>query len=189
MLCALHRGDCELRRSGSQRRSSLGARVNTGRLARVVSGLDSSDRGATRSVRCYGGQSWQWDGVGFDMLHPSWESYRDATRKTNDRGCVLRITSAFGAALLPADIEAQSERELLERTPEALSADVLVAPHHGSMTSSTPRFTAQVHPWAVIFAVGYRNRFGHPRPLIVERYRELGARASASALTLDSLRS
>jgi len=52
---------------------------------------------------------------------------------------------------------------------------VLVAPHHGSKTSSTDEFVRQVNPRLVIFTVGYRNRFGHPRKEVVERYRALGS--------------
>jgi competence protein ComEC len=56
-----------------------------------------------------------------------------------------------------------------------LSADVLIAPHHGSRTSSTPEFVRAVAPQLVVFAVGYRNRFGHPHPAVVRRYREQGS--------------
>jgi competence protein ComEC len=56
-----------------------------------------------------------------------------------------------------------------------LSADVLIAPHHGSRTSSTPEFVRAVAPRLVVFSVGYRNRFGHPHPAVVRRYREQGS--------------
>ena len=52
---------------------------------------------------------------------------------------------------------------------------MLVAGHHGSLTSSTPDFVSQVRPAAVIYTVGYRNRFGHPKPQVVARYRAIGA--------------
>ena len=52
---------------------------------------------------------------------------------------------------------------------------MLVAPHHGSKTSSTDEFVRQVNPRLVIFTVGYRNRFGHPREEVMERYRALGS--------------
>ena len=52
---------------------------------------------------------------------------------------------------------------------------MLVAPHHGSKTSSTDEFVRQVNPRLVIFTVGYRNRFGHPKEEVVERYRALGS--------------
>ena len=123
-------------------------------------------------VPCHAGQSWTWDGVRFDMLHPRADSYGNPRLKTNDRGCVLKITSAFGSALLTADIEARSEAELVALQPEALPADVMLVPHHGSRTSSTPAFIAAVRPRVAIATPGYRNRLGHPRPEIVARYRE-----------------
>ena len=57
----------------------------------------------------------------------------------------------------------------------ALRSDVLLVPHHGSRTSSTVDFIAAVAPaWAII-PVGYRSRFGHPNPEVVQRYRNAGA--------------
>lgn len=131
---------------------------------------------AGRALPCFAGQSWEWDGVRFEILHPAWESYADGRLKDNARGCVLKIASAYGSALLPADIERESEAEILARTPAALPATVLVAPHHGSKTSSTEEFVRQVNPSVVIFTAGYRNRFGHPKLEVVERYQALGAR-------------
>jgi competence protein ComEC len=60
------------------------------------------------------------------------------------------------------------------RTPAAteLSADVLIVPHHGSRTSSTASFLDAVHPSVAVFQAGYRNRFGHPAPDVLQRYRE-----------------
>ena len=71
-------------------------------------------------------------------------------------------------------MEWRAERVLLERAPE-LSADVLLVPHHGSTTSSTPEFVQQVAPRYAVFTVGYRNRFGHPKDEVVRRYREAGS--------------
>ncbi len=131
---------------------------------------------APQPRRCYAGQHWQWDGVRFDMLHPAWQSYDVEKLKDNDRGCVLKITSRFGSLLLPADIESSSEQALVEAQSDALAADVLVVPHHGSKTSSTPDFIARVHPKIAIFTTGYRNRFGHPKAEVVARYKDAGSR-------------
>jgi competence protein ComEC len=131
---------------------------------------------APQSRRCFAGQTWQWDGVRFDMLHPTWESYGVEKFKDNYRGCVLKVSSANGNLLLPADIERDAEAELLKLQPDALPTDVLVVPHHGSKTSSTEEFLHQVHPSIAIFTVGYRNRFGHPKPEVVQRYREMNSR-------------
>jgi competence protein ComEC len=84
---------------------------------------------------------------------------------------VLKVTSAAGrAALFAADIEADVERALIARDRAALHADVLIAPHHGSRTSSTEPFLDSVGPLAAIFQVGYRNRFHHPHPTVFARY-------------------
>lgn len=128
----------------------------------------------TPAIRCYAGQNWVWDGVRFDVLHPTLANYTEK-RKSNDKGCVLRIRTREHTLLLPADIEAKSERELLARDADGLRADIVVVPHHGSRTSSTPAFIDAVHPELAIFTVGYRNRFGHPRPDVVKRYAQVPA--------------
>lgn len=149
--------------------------VPTGWLASPLALDHSIVMNAKQAMRCFAGQSWTWDGVRFDVMHPSWETYADPKRKDNDRGCVLRIASSRGAVLLAADIEQRSELELIARVHDALHADVLIAPHHGAKTSSSEEFVQAVNPQLVIFAVGYRNPFGHPRPEVIERYRNLGA--------------
>lgn len=132
--------------------------------------------GVTEAIRCEDGQAWTWDGVRFDVLHPTDQSYAVADLKDNDRGCVLKVATSHGSLLLPADIERGAEAELVDRYGGALAADVLVAPHHGSKTSSTDAFVAQVHPQFTVFTVGYRNRFGHPKQAILERYTQQGSR-------------
>ena len=131
------------------------------------------------SIRCAVGQYWIWDGVRFEILHPHADSYSEK-RKSNDRSCVLRIAIGEHVLLLPADIEAKSEREMLARDAKALKSDVLIVPHHGSRTSSSPDFVAAVQPQVVVFTVGYRNRFKHPRPEVVERYQALNTRLMQS---------
>lgn len=129
---------------------------------------------SSRATRCAAGDRWEWDGVVFQMLHPALSAYGDATRKSNDLSCVLRVTSNGGSVLLTGDIEASSEAELLDRG-KALDADVLVVPHHGSRTSSTPAFIGAVSPRFAVIAAGYRNRFGHPRGEVLARYARVGA--------------
>jgi competence protein ComEC len=131
---------------------------------------------AEPALRCAAGQSWEWDGVRFEVLHPARASYDDPGVKDNDRSCVLAIDAPGGRVLLPADIERRSEEELLRGARERLRADVLLAPHQGSRTSSTPGFLNAVGARIVVFPVGYRNRFGHPHHDVVHRYAESGAR-------------
>jgi len=126
-------------------------------------------------ARCIANTTWQWDRVTFTLLHPQADHYGDGARKSNDLSCVLRIETVAGTVLLTGDIEARSENELLQRVPPLVASDVLVVPHHGSRTSSTPAFIASVSPALAVFAAGYRNRFGHPRDDVVARYRQTGA--------------
>ena len=140
------------------------------------------------AMACIAGQRWTWDDVRFTVLHPTRAEYDDRWAKTNDRSCVVRIDSQYGSALLTGDLEAKSEALLLKTDVAALRADVLVVPHHGSRTSSTPAFIAAVAPAIAVFACGYRNRFGHPRPDIVARYEAAAIRMArtdeAGAITL-----
>jgi competence protein ComEC len=117
--------------------------------------------------RCQAGQQWQWDGVRFAVLYPDAADYTGKS-KSNNVSCVLRLETAGGSALFTGDIEKDAEARLLARG-EAIHADLLIAPHHGSRTSSTAAFIAAVRPRATVFTVGYLNRFGHPRPDVVAR--------------------
>jgi competence protein ComEC len=120
------------------------------------------------------GQRWRWDGVDFEMLQPSAASYGDPALKANARGCTLHVSAAGRSMLLAADIEAAQEAQLVLGARDKLRADVLLAPHHGSGTSSTPAFLQAVRPLVGIFQVGYRNRYHHPKAEVYERYGELG---------------
>lgn len=130
---------------------------------------------ARRDLYCFAGQDWTWDGVHFEVLHPTLESYVENHLKDNDRSCVLKATSPYGSVLLAGDIEHLAEVELMSRAGDSLQADILLVPHHGSKTSSTPGFVEQVHPAVAVFTVGYRNHFGHPKQTVVERYEALGS--------------
>jgi len=122
--------------------------------------------------RCERGQSWTWDGVRFEVLHPSAADY-ERKLKPNALSCVLRVTAADTSALLAGDIEAAQEQGLLQ-SGQVLQADWLLVPHHGSATSSTQAFLEAVQPSVAIVQAGYRNRFGHPRPDVLQRYSDLG---------------
>ena len=128
------------------------------------------------SRRCEAGERWQWDGVDFEVLHPPTEHYTREKFRSNDRGCVLRISTSRATVLLAADIEQKTEREMLASVADKLRAQVLLVPHHGSRTSSTPDFVARVNPDIALIAVGYRNRFGHPKDDVLNRYRAIGSR-------------
>lgn len=124
-----------------------------------------------QALTCQQSMHWQWDGVDFTFLHPdTHQAY-----KKNDRSCVLKISSSAGSVLLTGDIHKKSERALLARSRSMLAADILIAPHHGSKTSSHPEFVSAVSASYVIFTAGYNNRFRHPHKDVVQRYQDNGA--------------
>lgn len=135
-------------------------------------------RAAPNPARCQAGQSWNWDGIGFTMLHPTAETYDSDKWKPNARSCVLKVQIGRQSILLTGDIEALQEEHLLNGAlAEQLPSTVLLAPHHGSGTSSTEAFLRAVRPELAIFQVGYRNRYGHPRADVYARYQQLGIRS------------
>jgi competence protein ComEC len=125
-----------------------------------------------RSVRCVAGERWEWDGVRFEVLHPAAGAY-DERLKPNALSCVLRVGNGRAHVLLAGDIERPQETWLAGGAAP-LQSDLLLVPHHGSRTSSSPAFLDSVRPWAALVQAGYRNRFGHPAPEVVDRYRERG---------------
>lgn len=132
---------------------------------------DSDQRRFPAVLPCRAGEVWAWDAVQFKFLHPQPDKTVSAG---NEGSCVLSVKAPGGHVLLTGDIGFESERLLLQ-APEALDADVLVVPHHGSAGSSSPAFVAAVSPnWALVSA-GYGNRYGFPKAEVVDRYQRLGA--------------
>ena len=120
--------------------------------------VDSEDR-------CQAGRSWRWDGVSFAFLHPG----EEAGESGNDHSCVLRVSGSGGSVLLTGDIEARAERRILSRGEE-VGSDLIVAPHHGSRTSSTTDFVAAVDPGWVVYPAGFGNRWGFPDAAVRSRW-------------------
>ena len=88
---------------------------------------------------------------------------------------MLSVRGRGGGALLTGDIEADGERGLLNRHGARLRHEIMLAPHHGSASSSSAPFLAAVQPRYVVFPVGYRNRWRFPAAAVVERYRRQSA--------------
>lgn len=120
-----------------------------------------------RAHACRDGLAWSWDGVEFRVLSPP----AGYVGEDNDASCVLSVRGRGGGALLTGDIEADGERGLIDRHGARLPHEIMLAPHHGSASSSSAPLLAAVQPRYVVFPVGYRNRWRFPAAAVVERYR------------------
>lgn len=142
-----------------------------------------------QSSRCVAGQSWNWDGISFEILHPVPVIYTSDKWKPNALSCTLKISSKSHAMLLTGDIEAVQEDQLIHRIPEKLVADVLLVPHHGSGTSSSASFLQMVKPSLALFQLGYLNRYHHPKDAVLQRYLDFGIKPlrtdTSGAITLQ----
>ena len=123
-----------------------------------------------RGRACVAGEEWEWDGVRFSVLHPR----ADFGSRGNDSSCVLKVETGASALLVTGDIERRGESAALAQGQE-LAADVVVVPHHGSATSSSPAFVSAVGARYAIVSAGHANRWGFPRPEVRERWQESGA--------------
>ncbi|MGH8529053.1 MAG: DNA internalization-related competence protein ComEC/Rec2 [Nevskiales bacterium] len=124
--------------------------------------------GTSTGADCHRGQSWEWDGVRFEILHPQ----ADALWRDNNASCVLKVSAGEHSVLLPGDIERGAEFSLVLAETGRLRSEVLVVPHHGSATSSTDTLLDVVQPKIALIPAGWRNRFKHPRPQVLARFRD-----------------
>jgi competence protein ComEC len=154
--------------------------------------LNIAHKKTIHHTSCTQGQAWEWDGVRFEVLHPHLHDYPDpipeqirvdgeqtnsskiSKPKTNPMSCVLRVSTAQHSILLLGDIEKAQEKRLVETLPEQLKSTVLMAPHHGSGTSSSAAFLQATQAQYAIFQVGYRNPYRHPKAEVWQRYLDIG---------------
>lgn len=132
-------------------------------VKQVVSGEAAALPGMHQVEACEAGRSWQWDGVRFTTWR--WAGAADG----NQASCVLLIEAAGERLLLTGDIDSSAERALLDSGFD-VRADWLLAPHHGSRSSSSQLFLETVAPQAALISRGRHNAFGHPHASVVARY-------------------
>jgi competence protein ComEC len=137
-------------------------------LARVPVGEVFTSDGVSPGRDCHG-EAWESDGVRFAVL----TLRRPSGASENDRSCVLLIDDGRRRALLPGDIGAGVEAALVRALEGPV--DVLMAPHHGSTTSSSRLLIRVARPAVVLISAGRGNRYGHPHPRVVDRYEATGA--------------
>ncbi len=132
--------------------------------------------------------NWRWDGIEFVLFNIS--RYLDVSLNENDRSCILLILYGNQLLLLPGDISAQVEQVLVRMLPA--DVDLMLAPHHGSLSSSSPALLNRSTGAIILVTAGNPRRFGHPHPAVLARYHRRQAlvlntwKLGAVTVTLDS---
>ena len=130
-------------------------------------------------VDCRSDDRWRVLGAQLRFRFLRYEAESDSD---NNHSCVLQLHWYGQRLLLPGDIEADVEKQLVARYGQQLASDVLVAPHHGSASSSSTAFLAAVQPQQVWVSAGFNNRFRHPAQKVVHRYQRLGIEIKNTAI-------
>ncbi len=117
---------------------------------------------------CLSGMQWQWKGLTLKAIHPS-----IARGEDNDDSCVIHVSDGKHSMLLTGDISVKTELALV-RSNALSKVDILIAPHHGSKTSSSTAFISSTLPEYVVFSAGFMNRWKMPNKVVLERYEKAG---------------
>jgi len=145
------------------------------RLALPVEFTMTAEHSRLRAdATCRRGDSWRWDGVEFRVMHPP----SGFEGSDNDRSCAIVVAGRGGSALLLADPEAAAEAEIL---PHVGAADVVLVPHHGSRSSSSPALVAAASARVAIVSAGFGNRWDMPDAGVVARWRQAGTSVLVTA--------
>jgi competence protein ComEC len=123
-------------------------------------------------------RSRQINGVQLDLLYPPQDFMdrkdSDRWRNANNNSLVVKVSYGDASFLFPGDVMAPAESELVGFAGSRLASRVLIAPHHGSRSSSTRQFLKQVDPEVIVVSCGRNSRFNFPHPEILKRYKDLG---------------
>ena len=123
-------------------------------------------RMSMESTQCLAGETWNWNGVTFRIVHPT----QPLSPKANDRCCVLEVRTGDSALVLTGDISSVVEAQVAQALAPTAPQLVLQVPHHGSKTSSSMEFLAALQPVLALISAGYHNRFHHPDAGVAARY-------------------
>jgi len=119
-----------------------------------------------------------FNGVRLKVLYPPndfiYKKKKDRWRNRNNNSLVVKAEFGTKSFLFAGDIMAEAERELVSIAGDDLKSTILIAPHHGSKTSSTVPFLNKVEPEHVIISSGWKNSFRFPHPSVVKRFKERG---------------
>jgi len=147
------------------------------RVDKILAGEPDEMTSAIPTAKCVAGQQWQWDGVTFGILYPG----ESANLQGNNASCVLKVSNGAGSVLLTGDVEAEAERQLVRQFENELAANVVVAPHHGSASSSSLPFVSATAADYVLFSAGFLNRWGFPDDRVEQRWAAAGASSMNTA--------
>jgi competence protein ComEC len=153
------------------------------KIGRVLTSIDRNHemlRSVPEVQRCEAGQRATLGALQLTVLNPVASLYDRPRATTNSKSCVILAQLGATRALLTGDVPAHEEAAMVAAFGSTLGAQLLVAPHHGSRTSSSEGFVSAVHPRWVSVQAGYRSRFGHPHPEVLLRYRKHGAQVVRS---------
>ena len=147
---------------------SHGDNDHAGSLPQMLEGIHVSEV-LTNQDSCQKNFKISWQGLNIKALWPD-----DALKYSNNNGsCVLKVSDQYHSVLLPGDIDKNIEKQLVDLYPNQLQADILLAPHHGSNTSSSIEFVELVAAQYVIFSQGFMNRWRFPRQEVLDRFQQI----------------
>jgi competence protein ComEC len=141
---------------------------HAGSLPQLIKGIKVSEV-LTNQDRCQQNLDISWQGLRIRSLWPD-----DALKYNNNNGsCVINISDQYHSILLPGDIDKNIEKQLVDLDQKQLRANILVAAHHGSNTSSSREFIKTVGAQYVVFSQGFMNRWGFPKQDVLDRYHQI----------------
>ncbi|MFA6304291.1 MAG: ComEC/Rec2 family competence protein [Patescibacteria group bacterium] len=86
----------------------------------------------------------------------------------NNTSVVLKMVYRQNCVIFTGDLEIPGE-ELILKSKQNITADILKVGHHGSDTATSEKFLAQVNPKYAVIQVGQDNKFGLPDLRVIKR--------------------
>jgi competence protein ComEC len=128
--------------------------------------MEAIEENGANVIDAVAGNTYSIGEMDFKILAPLGDNYKDV----NDYSVVLRIDYGESSFLMTGDAEKLSESQMLETYSSFdLDCDVLKVGHHGSETSSGANILAKITPEIAIISCGEGNKYGHPRPDVIDR--------------------
>ncbi len=113
-------------------------------------------------------------GIFFKIPYPEagFMEKEDKWRKGDNSSLILKTVFGTKSFLFTGDIKERGEADLIKVAGGLLKSTVIVAPHHGSKTSSSKEFIDAVDPEIAVISVGWKNRYKFPSTMVLDRYKQ-----------------